>query len=254
MHVQPKRGGIVPDWEHPFWRADYQKPCVRLSFWTNGNIWPSMKSILIMGASRGIGLETVRRALDQGYSVRAFARSASGISLTSPHLAKVKGDALRAEDVNAVIRGADAVIQTLGAKASFGTLTGPIRLFSDATRMLITAMESSGVARLICVTGFGAGDSREHMAAWQRLPFELLLGRVYADKAVQEMMIKRSSLDWVIARPGLLTNGPRTGHYKVLDKASEWRTGSISRADVADFLVRQIEDDSYLRKTPALIG
>ena len=92
------------------------------------------------------------------------------------------------------------------------------------------------------------------MAAWQRLPFELLLGGVYADKAAQEMMIKRSSLDWVIARPGILTNGPRTGHYKILDKPSDWRNGTISRADVADFLVGQIEDYSYLRKTPALIS
>ncbi len=213
-----------------------------------------MKTILIIGASRGIGLETVRRALDQAYQVHAFARSASQIPLGHPHLTKINGDALRAEDVAAAVRGSDGVIQTLGAKAGFGMLKGPIRLFSDATRILITAMEASGVKRLICVTGFGAGDSREHMAAWQRLPFELLLGRVYADKAAQEIMIKRSSLDWVIARPGILSNGPRTGHYKILDKPSHWRNGTIARADVADFLVRQIEDDSYLGKTPALVS
>jgi putative NADH-flavin reductase len=212
-----------------------------------------MKTILVIGASRGIGLETVRRALDQGYGVRAFARSASQIPFDHPHLAKIAGDALRTVDVNASVQGADAVIQTLGAKAGLGLL-GSIRLFSDATRILITAMGAEGVKRLICVTGFGAGDSREHMAAWQRLPFELLLGRVYADKAVQEMMIKRSSLDWVIARPGILTNGPHTGRFEILDTPSDWRTGMISRADVADFLVNQVEDDSHLRRTPALIS
>ncbi len=74
-----------------------------------------MKTVLIIGASRGIGLETVRRALDQGHTVRAFARSASQISLSKAKLTKVSGDALKAEDVSAAVRGADAVIQTLGA-------------------------------------------------------------------------------------------------------------------------------------------
>ncbi len=213
-----------------------------------------MKTILIIGASRGIGLETVRRALDQGYQVRAFARSASQMPLSHAQLTKLNGDALRAEDVAAAVKGADAVIQTLGAKASLAMLTGPIRLFSDATRILIQSMEGAGVKRLICVTGFGAGDSREHMSLLQRLPFELLLGRVYADKAVQEMMIRRSALSWVIARPGILTNGPRTARYRILDRPADWRSGTISRADVADFLVKQIEDDAYLGKTPALIA
>jgi putative NADH-flavin reductase len=213
-----------------------------------------MKTILIIGASRGIGVETVRRALDQGYRVRAFARSASGIPITHAGLTKVNGDALKAEDVAAALKGADAVIETLGARASLAMVTSPTQLFSGATSVLIQAMESAGVKRLICVTGFGAGDSREHMSLLQRVPFELLLGRVYADKAVQETMIGRSALSWVIARPGILTNGPRTGMYKILDKPAEWRNGTISRADVADFLVKQIEDDAYLGKTPALVG
>jgi putative NADH-flavin reductase len=213
-----------------------------------------MKTILIIGASRGTGLETVRRALDQGYHVRAFARSASQMPLTHVQLTKLNGDALKAEDVAAAVTGADDVIQTLGAKASLTMLTGPIRLFSDATRILIQLMESAGVKRLICVTGFGAGDSREHMSLLQRLPFELLLGRVYTDKAVQEMMIRRSALSWVIARPGILTSGPRTDRNKILDRPADWRSGTISRADVADFLVKQVEDNVYLGKTPALIA
>jgi putative NADH-flavin reductase len=166
--------------------------------------------------------------------------------LIHAQLTKLNGDALRTEDVAAAVQGSDAVIQTLGAKASLVMLTGPIRLFSDATRILVQAMESAGVKRLICVTGFGAGDSGEHMSVLLRLPFELLLGRVYADKAVQEMMIRHSSLDWVIARPGILTSGPRTGRYKILDRPVDWRNGTISRADVADFLVKQVEDDAYL--------
>jgi putative NADH-flavin reductase len=81
----------------------------------------------------------------------------------------------------------------------------------------------------------------------------MVFGRAYADKSVQEQMIKDSSLDWTIARPGVLTNGRRTGRYRILDERSQWCNGIISRADVADFLVRQIEDRAYLRKAPVLV-
>jgi putative NADH-flavin reductase len=66
-------------------------------------------------------------------------------------------------------------------------------------------------------------------------------------------LIKDSALDWTIVRPGLLTNGRRTGRYKVLKEPSQWRNGTIARADVADFLVEQIEDRAYVGKTPVLV-
>ena len=81
---------------------------------------------------------------------------------------------------------------------------------------------------------------------------QLLLGRAYDDKDVQEVIVRRSGLDWIIARPVILTNRPKTGRYKVLDVPKDWRSGVISRADVADFLVKQVEDATYLRKTPVL--
>ena len=114
--------------------------------------------VLIIGASKGIGLETTRQALDAGHNVRAFARSAAGINLSYPKLEKVRGDALKTEDVEAALIGMDVVIQTLGVGLS--DLFRPVHLFSDATRVLIAAMKARGVKRLICVTGFGAGDSR----------------------------------------------------------------------------------------------
>jgi len=130
----------------------------------------------------------------------------------------------------------------------------PVRLFSEATLVLITAMEETGVKRLICLTGFGAGDSRNKGGFLYNTAFHLFLGRVYDDKDVQEQMIRTSKLDWVIARPGILTNGPRTGSYRVLVDPKDWRCGFISRADVADFLVKQIDDDEFLGKTPVLIS
>ena len=208
--------------------------------------------VLIVGASKGIGLETTSQALEAGHNVRALARSATAIAVSNPSLEKMRGDALKAEDVEAALVGVDVVIQTLGV--GFGDLFRPVHLFSDATQVLITAMRSHGIKRLICVTGFGAGDSRACISCLQRLPFQIVFGRAYDDKSLQEKLIKESKLDWTIARHGVLTSGPRTGRYRLLDKASQWRNGIISRADVAEFLVRQIGDQAYFRKTPVLIN
>ena len=129
-----------------------------------------------------------------------------------------------------------------------------MHLFSDATRVLIAAMRTQGVKRLICVTGFGAGDSRESISCLQRLPFQIVFGRAYEDKSLQERLIKESGLDWTIARPGVLTGGPRTGRYKILSEASQWRKRIISRSDVAESLVRQIEHQTYVRQAPVLVN
>ena len=210
-----------------------------------------MARVLIIGASKGIGLETTRQALEDGHQVRALARSAGSIGLSNPRLEKVTGDALSNKDIEAALNSIEVVIQTLGV--SLGDLFRPVSLFSEATRVLVSAMESQGLKRLICVTGFGAGDSHESISCLQRVPFRLVFGRAYDDKSIQERLIKNSSLDWTIARPGVLTNGRRTERYKILDKPSQWRNGMISRSDVAEFLVRQIEDRTYVCKTPVLV-
>ena len=212
-----------------------------------------MARVLIIGASKGIGLETSRQALEAGHRVRALARSAAASGSSNANLEKIRGDALDRRDIAAALDGIDVVIQALGV-SSLGDLFRPVSLFSDATRVLVSAMEGQAVKRLIAVTGFGAGDSRASISCLQRLPFLMVFGRAYADKSVQEQLIKDSSLDWTIARPGVLTNGRRTGRYRILDEPSEWRNGIISRADVADFLVRQIEDGTWLRKAPVLVN
>ena len=208
--------------------------------------------VLIVGASKGIGLETTRQALDAGHDVRALARTATAIAVSNPSFEKIRGDALKTEDVEAALVGVDVVIQTLGV--GLGDLFRPVHLFSDATRVLIASMRSHRVKRLICVTGFGAGDSRASISCLQRLPFQIVFGRAYDDKSLQEKLIKESELDWTIARPGVLTSGSRTCRYRILAEASQWRNGIISRADVAEFLVRQIGDQAYIRKTPVLIN
>lgn len=210
-----------------------------------------MPHVLVFGASKGIGLQTVMQALMHGYTVRAFARSASGITINHPKLEKISGDALNSGDVEATLDGVDVVVQALGVPMR--DLFGPVQLFSEATGILVPAMEARGVKRLISVTGFGAGDSRASISCLQRLPFRAVFGRAYDDKSTQERLIKESTLDWTIVRPGVLTNGPGRGRYKVLADPSKWRNGIISRADVADFLVRQIEARDHVRAAPVIV-
>jgi len=211
-----------------------------------------MTRVLIIGASSGIGLETVRLALSKGYDVRAFSRSAKNIPLSHPALEKFTADATKSDNLEKAIVGVDVVIQTLGVKLN--ELFRPVHLFSKSTKALIPIMQARGVKRLICVTGFGSGDCGSAINAFERLPFNFFLGQAYQDKSRQEDLIRQSDLDWTIARPGILTGGPRTGRYKVICERSKWRNGFISRADVADFLVKQIIDTSHIHLAPVLVN
>jgi len=210
--------------------------------------------VLIIGASRGIGLEAVKAVLKAGHSVRALARSARRIRVEHPQLEKMAGDALEMATVKRALTGIDIVFQSLGVSVGLEIILKPTRFFSKATRVLVTAMEEAQVRRLICVTGFGAGDSRGHGGLLYNVAFHLLLGRVYDDKDVQERIVRRSKLDWVIVRPVILTDGPNTKAYRALVDPSDWTCGFISRADVADFCVKQIDDDAFLHKTPVLVS
>ena len=213
-----------------------------------------MSTVLIIGASRGIGRETVKLALGAGYSVRALARSATAIRLHDPKLEKVDGDALDRHTIERAVVGVDVVIQTLGVSPTPELIFSGTRLFSVATRILVDAMEATTIKRLICVTGLGAGDSRGYGGPPYNVVLSLFLGRIYADKDAQEWIIRRSNLDWTIVRPAILTTGPLSGVYRVLVDPRDWRSGFISRADVADFLVKQINDSSLVRKRPVLTG
>lgn len=213
-----------------------------------------MKKVLIIGASSGIGLQATRLALARGLAVRALARSAASIAVSHPNLERYPGSALSHADLSAGLAGVDAVIMTLGIPMGAQLVLGPVTLFSDATRLLIPAMEASGVKRLVCVTGFGAGDSHASIGGLQGLGFRLVFGRAYGDKDIQERLIRASRLEWVIARPGILTNGPLTGRYKILEAPASWRNGLISRADVADFLINAVDGNAYVGKTPVLLG
>lgn len=208
--------------------------------------------VIVFGATGGTGRQLVEQALAQGHEVTAFLRNPEKLGLSHANLRLVRGDALAATAVERAMPGHDAVLCALGAPA---LKTGVIR--SAGTRNIVAAMEKAGVKRLICQTSLGYGDSR---AVLKITPFffrfiiaPLLLRQGFADHERQEAHIRASRLDWVIARPGNLTDGGRTGRYRH-GFAADDRTirGEISRADVADFMLRQLTENTYLGQTPGL--
>jgi len=207
--------------------------------------------LTVIGASRGIGRKVVDYALERGHEVRAVARSADKIEIDSDALQKIAGDATDPRLLARAVPGADAVILTLGVPRDLRVLR-PTTLFSSTAQALIPEMQAAGVKRLLAVTGFGTGDSYGKLSTPEKLTFKLFLGRAYADKALQEDLIRGSGLDWTIARPGILTDNAMTGKYQVLVTPESWRQGVISRADVAHFLVHAAEDGSHIHQTPAL--
>jgi len=207
--------------------------------------------VLIIGGSSGIGLETVKLALERGHHVRCFSRSATALDLDHPNLEKLDGNAKNGESVKDALVDIDAVVQCLGVKLDPATILGGTRLFSEATRILIPAMKAQGVERLLAVTGYGAGDSGQSMNIVNRVGFNAVFSRIYADKSRQEALIKDSDLAWTIARPVVLTSG-QCGNYRVRVEPAEWKMGMISRRSVADFLVSELDDPEHVHQAPVL--
>lgn len=203
--------------------------------------------VVVFGATGNTGSAVVERALEQGHKVTAFVRTPSKVTIQHPNLTIIQGDVLDAASVEKAVQGQDAVISSLGAG-----LNGTIR--SQGTLNIIRAMEKTNVRRFISQSSLGVGDSRSNLNFyWKYVMFGMLLRRAYADHGIQERYIKESDLDWTIVRPGALKEGTRTGAYRhgfaphVKDITLE-----ISIPDTADFMVQQLHEDGYLRKTPGL--
>ncbi|NNH75532.1 SDR family oxidoreductase [Nocardia uniformis] len=203
--------------------------------------------VAIFGSTGTLGRHVVTGALEQGHEVTAFTRSAANVSTTHERLRVVVGDVLDPAAVEQAVIGQDAVIVCLGSGRK-----GVVR--AEGTRTVMAAMERTGVKRLICQTTLGAGDSHGNLNfLWKYILFGMLLRKAMADHNVQEGYVRASDLEWTIVRPSAFTDGPRTGAYKrdfgVGAKGLELK---ISRADIAAFLVEQLDDPTYVRRTPAI--
>ncbi|MFY9529700.1 MAG: SDR family oxidoreductase [Candidatus Acidiferrales bacterium] len=206
--------------------------------------------VLILGATGSIGRPLVPQALALGHEVTVLVRDPSKLEARRERLRIVTGDALDPAAVDAAVRGQEAVIFSLGRSNH----RAPTTMFSDATRILIHAMETQGVRRLVCITGIGAGDSRGHGGfLYDKIIYPWLTKETYADKDRLEALIRESSLDWIIVRPASFTNGPQRGNLRAVTDLKNITIRSISRADAAAFVLEQLRSDRYLRKTP-LVG
>jgi uncharacterized protein YbjT (DUF2867 family) len=209
--------------------------------------------VLVIGASQGTGALAVRAALDKGHRVTAFARSPQKLALEHPELTRTRGDFHQAASVAAAVPGHDAVIVTASATKLSAFKENP-RYFSEGTGYTIDAMKSAGVKRLVVLSALGTGDSRSLMNPVLRaLIVDFLLKTAFRDHERQEAQVRSSGLDWVVARPGRLTNGPARRQYEK-KTAIEPVPSSISRADVADFLVEACEVPTWVGRAVQLGG
>lgn len=205
--------------------------------------------IAVFGANGPTGRLVVRQALDAGHDVTAFVRDAATFDLKHERLRTLVGDTLRDDaKVADAIRGQDVVVSALGRRRSFKS-ENLIRL---SLQSIVSAMERNGVRRLIVVSAFGVGDSRRDVPLVPRIMHRLLLGDIFADKKAAEDDLRRSSVDWIVAYPVLLTDGPLTGRYRVGERLELSGMPKISRADVAHFVLSQLEARDYVRKVAVL--
>ncbi|MET8797868.1 SDR family oxidoreductase [Nocardia sp. NPDC004568] len=203
--------------------------------------------IAVFGATGTVGQHIVEQALARGYEVTALTRDAGRITRTHENLHIVEGDVLDPGAVERTVYGQDAVLVALGNGRK-----GVVR--AEGTRAVIEAMNRTGVKRLICQSTLGAGDSRANLNfLWKYIMFGLLLRPAYADHQQQESYVRASGLEWTIVRPSAFTDGPRTGTYRRGFGADE--TGlslTIARADIAEFLLDQITDRTYVHRAPGI--
>src|SRR2546425_1444832 len=206
--------------------------------------------VLIVGATGGTGRQLVAQALERGHMVTVLARTPAKLRMTHERLQVLQGNVLDYASVEAAVRGQDAVVSALGHKRYFG----PTRILSEGTRNLLRAMEAQGVPRLICETSLGIGNSAGRMGLYYTLfVIPVILPFYFWDKARQERLLAASGVDWVVVRPGALTNGAKRGRYRHgRNVGSFFWTVRISRADVADFMLNQIASDMYLRAAPGV--
>ena len=205
--------------------------------------------VLVLGATGGTGRLIVRDAVVKGHSVVALVRSKATADL--PGADVIEGDARDAGAIARALDGCDAVVCSLGTGMN---LLGEISLLTEATHSLVTAMTRGGVRRLVCISALGVGDSRGHGGfIFDRIFQPLLLRHAYKDKERQEAAIRASSLDWVIVRPGRLTNDRAHGSLKALTDLAGVKGGKIARADVAGFAVEQLATNSWLRRAPVIL-
>lgn len=201
--------------------------------------------ILVVGATGGTGKHIVGQALEAGHEVTVFARDPARTGHEHPRLRKVVGDLQDRQALSDAIRGHGAVISALGRGYSFKSEG----LIQRSVPALISAMTSAGVRRLVFTSALGVGDSYGDAPIVAKLFFLTLLRDIYADKLIGDRLIASTDLDWTIVRPSKMTDGPLTASYRSGERLALSGMASISRADVAHFVLQAAGNPHTIGKT-----
>lgn len=202
--------------------------------------------LTIFGASSATGRLLVEKALAEGHDVTAFVRDPAKLSTAHERLTVTAGDALNSAQVEAAVAGRDAVLSALGPKGK------PMVMAAESTRHILGAMEKHGVRRLVVVSVAGVPvpqDQRGFDLIGALI--QLALKDVFADRENQLAALEASAVDWVAVRVPRLTDEAGNGSARAFFGKVSPRF-SITRADLADFMLKQLTDDRWLRQAPIL--
>jgi len=204
-------------------------------------------NVLVFGATGKTGSLVVDRALAKGHTVTVLVRDPAKI--TNPNVRVLTGSATNESDVLAAMIGQQAVIESIGGTTPYKAT----QLETTSIRNIIAAMRTANVPRLITVSMMGIGDSRPQSPAWYKyLLMPTFLRGSTADKTNKEAAVTASGLDYIIARPPILKDGPATGKISILTPN---QTGhAITRADLANFLVDQLETNVHLNRAVTVVN
>lgn len=192
-------------------------------------------------------MKVVEQALAVGHQVVAFARDPQKMPLNNPSLTVVQGDVLDADVVNNSLQGVEAVIVTLGGKPDTS-----VTVLTDGTQNIVNAMQSRNIKRLIVESSYAMSGSDQSMQFLKQINPEDKIAAMMPmidDKKGQTKAIESSNLDWTIVMPSFLTDGEKVGNYRVGDNLEISPENNISRADVADFLLKQLTDTAWNKKS-----
>ncbi len=205
--------------------------------------------ILVFGATGSTGQQVVRQALSKGHDVTAFVRNPEAHPFTDDRLRIVVGDTTHDESrIAEALRGQDVVVSALGRRSTLKS----DNLISLSMRAIVPAMERASVRRLMLVSAFGVGESRKDAPWFPRIMYRVLLSDIFGDKKTAEDNLRRSRLEWTIVYPVLLTNGPLTGRYRFGERLEMHGLPKISRADVAHFILTEIDSRAFVRKVAVI--
>ncbi|MDP2207552.1 MAG: SDR family oxidoreductase [Bacteroidota bacterium] len=205
--------------------------------------------IAVFGASGPTGKLVVQQALEKGYKVTAFVRNPENFTQSHSDLTVIKADALVPSTFENNLKGHDVVLSALGIGQSFKDTS----LYSESGKYIIEAMRKGGVKKFICLTSGGVEDDDPSFEFIYKLIFKRLLRKPYNDmKKLESYLQSVSEIDWIIVRPSQLIDKPLTGIYRVSARYAPKGGSKISRADLAHFMLKQLNSNEWLRKTPTL--